>query len=255
MSDAPIKILHYCWFGGNPLPEATLEYMKSWRQFLPDFELMLWDESNFDVHSVPFVEQAYKEKKWAFVSDYVRSYALYKYGGLYLDTDVQIIKSLDDLFSSSFAGFEHTDVVAPGLILYADRPELHFYGKAMEMYGSLSFSVEEMHKITSPILFTDLLCDMGLRKDNSLQQVDGITIYPMEYFNPIGEDKYAKPTVTENTRSIHWYDASWYSDELTELFRKRKRFGYFWGTLFFSVMHPIAALKRRRYNKAKNQKT
>ena len=95
------KILHYCWFGNNPLPAETVQYMESWKKFLPDFEIMRWDESNFDVHSVPFTEQAYKEKKWAFVSDYVRCYALYKYGGLYLDTDVEVIRRLDDLFDTS----------------------------------------------------------------------------------------------------------------------------------------------------------
>ena len=114
-----VKILHYCWFGGAPLPESTVKYMETWKKFLPDYEIKRWDESNFDVNSVPFVAEAYAAKKWAFVSDYVRAYALYHEGGLYVDTDVEFIKGIDDLTGTSFIGFELVNCVNPGIILYA----------------------------------------------------------------------------------------------------------------------------------------
>ena len=158
------KILHYCWFGNNPLPAETVQYMESWKKLLPDFEIMRWDESNFDVHSVPFTEQAYKEKKWAFVSDYVRCYALYKYGGLYLDTDVEVIRRLDDLFDTSFVGFEHKNVVSPGLILYACEPETKFYRDLLKHYNNLTFDMGNINELTSPIIFTRMLLQRGLSK-------------------------------------------------------------------------------------------
>lgn len=239
------KILHYCWFGNNPLPAETVQYMESWKKFLPDFEIMRWDESNFDVHSVPFTEQAYKEKKWAFVSDYVRCYALYKYGGLYLDTDVEVIRRLDDLFDTSFVGFEHKNVVSPGLILYACEPETKFYRDLLKHYNNLTFDMGNINELTSPIIFTRMLLQMGLKQDNSLQTVEGIKVYPMEYFNPVGDNPADKPHITCNTRTIHWYQASWYGKVDADLLKKRKKYGRFLGTLLFILRHPVAAIQRK----------
>lgn len=245
MNKVKNKILHYCWFGNNPLPAETIKYMESWKKFLPDFEIMRWDESNFDVHSVPFTEQAYNEKKWAFVSDYVRCYALYKYGGLYLDTDVEVIRGLDDLFETSFVGFEHKNVVAPGLILYACEPETKFYRDLLKHYNNLTFDMSNINELTSPIIFTRMLLQMGLKQDNSLQMVEDIKVYPMEYFNPVGDNPASKPHVTANTRTIHWYQASWYSKLDADLLNKRKKYGRFWGTILFIMRHPVAAIQRK----------
>lgn len=241
----PVKILHFCWFGGNALPPETVEYMKSWKKFLPDFEIMRWDESNFDVNSVPFVKKAYEAKKWAFVSDYVRCYALYKYGGLYLDTDVQVVRKIDDLLVSSFLGFEHKDIVAPGLILYAKEPHTKLYEELLDIYSALDFEVDIMPQITSPVIFTGLLKSWGLKGDNSLQQVKDVTVYPMEYFNPIGDDITSQPKITENTRAIHWYNASWFNANDKILFNMRKKYGYKRGTLLFVLRHPIMAMRRK----------
>ena len=249
----PIKILHYCWFGGKPMPDEVNVYMDSWRKFLPDFEIMRWDESNFDVGSVPFVKDAYQGEKWAFVSDYVRCYALYRFGGLYLDTDVEMIKGIDDLLGSSFMGFEHPGIVNPGLILYAAQPEMKFYEELLQRYGALNFEKSAMGKLASPILFTDLLREHGLKRKNMLQKVQDITIYPMEYFNPIGDDIASKPKITENTRAIHWYQASWYDPLDSKLFQYRKKHGHFWGTLRFTLRHPKAAWKRNKNKKTQEK--
>lgn len=238
-----IKILHYCWFGGNPLPESAVRYMETWKKFCPDYEIKRWDESNFDVNSVPFVKEAYAAKKWAFVSDYVRTYALYKEGGLYVDTDVEFIKGIDDLTGTSFIGFESPEWVAPGLILYAAQPNDPFFGELLRCYMTSEFSIEALEKITSPKIFTKLLVEKGLRLDNTLQKIEGVTVYPMEYFQPMGM-KWKKVHATENTRSIHHYDASWLDRHEKEYLFFRKNYGEKWGRIFFSLRHPILAWKR-----------
>lgn len=243
-----IKILHYCWFGGNPLPPSVVKYMESWKKFCPDFELKLWDENNFDVHSVPFVHEAYEAKKWAFVSDYVRTYALYEEGGLYVDTDVEFIKPIVDLIENSFIGFETPDIVNPGLILYAKVPKQDFFGKVLKHYNQLHFSDEVKSEISSPNIYTKILKEEGLILDNSLQQVGEIIVYPTEYFQPLGDSRYGlKKQFTVNTRTIHHYDASWLNKIEKEYYFLRKKYGNFWGKVFFTFKHPIIA-----FNKLKN---
>lgn len=238
-----IKILHYCWFGGNPLPESAKRYMETWKKFCPDYEIKRWDETKFDVNSVPFVAEAYAAKKWAFVSDYVRAYALYHEGGLYVDTDVEFVRGIDDLTGTSFLGFELPDVVNPGIILYAAARKEEFFGEILHRYEKVRFTVEQMYEITSPIIYTRLLEEKGLRLDNTLQQLIGITIYPMEYFQPLGL-AWNKLQLTENTRSIHHYDASWFSKGDRIFFHYRLQYGDKRGKIFFCIKHPIFAWKR-----------
>lgn len=238
-----IKVLHYCWFGGNPLPESAKRYMETWKKFCPDYEIKRWDESNFDVNSVPFVAEAYAAKKWAFVSDYVRTYALYHEGGLYVDTDVEFVKGIDDLTGTSFLGFESPKLVAPGLILYAAQPQEPFYGELLKRYQALSFSVENMEEITSPKIFTQLLVEKGLRLDNTLQQIGEVTVYPMEYFQPMGS-KWKKVYATPNTRSIHHYNASWFDAREREYLFFKKHHGEIFGRVLYIFRHPILAWRR-----------
>ena len=111
------KIIHYCWFGNNPKPELVERCISSWKRYCPDYEIVEWNEASFDVHSNLFTEEAYQARKWAFVSDYVRGYALLRYGGIYLDTDMELLKPLDSLLNCTFfAGFEARDSVAAGII-------------------------------------------------------------------------------------------------------------------------------------------
>ena len=238
-----IKILHYCWFGGAPLPESTVRYMETWKKFCPGYTVKRWDESNFDVNSVPFVAEAYAAKKWAFVADYVRTYALYHEGGVYVDTDVEFVKGIDDLTETSFMGFERPDIVNPGLILHAAAPHEPFFGEILKQYEGVHFSAERMFEITSPILYTDLLRKMGLQLNGTLQHVGGIAVYPMEYFQPMGLD-WHKLCATENTRTVHHYDASWYEKEDRLYFRFRLQYGRKRGKVLFCFAHPVLAWKR-----------
>ena len=247
-----IKKIHYCWFGKKPLPEKTEKYIESWKKYCPDFEIKLWNEDNFDVNSCEFAKKASQEKKWAFVSDFARAVILYNEGGLFVDTDVELIKGLEDLMDKSFMGFEIEDTVNPGLIMYANEIHLHFFEKVIERYKELDFSVENMSNITSPIIYSKILEDYGLKRNNTKQEIDGIVIYPSDYFQPLGDDwKSGKLYITDNTRSIHHYDASWYeTNEKTYLFY-RKKYGEKKGRIFFSLCHPFLAIKR--FHKSNNR--
>ena len=142
------KVIHYCWFGGNPLPKSAQKCIASWRKYLPDYEIKEWNESNFDVNIIPYTAEAYKAKKYAFVSDYARFWILYKYGGLYFDTDVEVIKNMDDIIAKGpFMGCENEAKagatpaqlgVAPGLGLGVN-PGLGLYGEILEDYKTSHF--------------------------------------------------------------------------------------------------------------------
>ncbi len=210
------KIIHYCWFGRNHLPVSAQKCIASWRKFLPDYEIKEWNEDNFDVNIIPYTQQAYEAKKYAFVSDYARFWILYHHGGLYFDTDVEVIKSMDDIVERGpFMGIEvpskngEMPMVAPGLGLGAE-PKMAFYEKALEAYSHLSFLNEDgsLNQKTIVLYNTELLVAERMKATNEIQQVAGIWIYPVDYFNPL-DDLTGKLIITENTRSIHWYMNSW----------------------------------------------
>ena len=170
------KIIHYCWFGGNPLPELAIKCIESWKKYLPDYEIIKWDESNYDVTKCKYIEEAYKNKKWAFVTDYARLDIIYNYGGLYFDTDVEVIKSFDDLLNNQlFMGFESKDYVATGLCIGAIKNN-EFIRKNMEEYHKLNFYKEngEFNLVPCPIITTNLLKSMNFLMNNTLQNKENI---------------------------------------------------------------------------------
>ena len=210
------KIIHYCWFGRNPLPASAQGCIASWRKYLPDYEIKEWNEDIFDVNSIPYTQQAYEAKKYAFVSDYARFWILYKYGGLYFDTDVEIIKPLDDIIERGpFMGIEvrakegEYPQVAPGLGLGA-TPGMELYQVLLDKYASLRFLNEDgsLNQKTIVKYNTEVLQEQGLLPSNDLQEVSGVWIYPADYFNPL-DSLTGKLKLTDNTRSIHWYMNSW----------------------------------------------
>ena len=210
------KVIHYCWFGHNPLPKSAIKCISSWRKFFPDYEIKEWNESNFDVNIIPYTQQAYEAKKYAFVSDYARFWILYNYGGLYFDTDVEVIKPMDDIIErGAFMGIEipatasNSPLVAPGLGL-GGAPGLDLYKNLLDKYSSLSFVNEDgsLNQQTIVSYTTETLLTLGLRQSNDIQNVAGVWIYPQDYFNPL-DSLTGKLHITENTRSIHWYMNSW----------------------------------------------
>jgi hypothetical protein len=211
------KVIHYCWFGGNPLPPLAEKCIASWKKYLPDYEIKRWDESNFDVNIIPYTSEAYKTKKYAFVSDYARFYILYKYGGLYFDTDVEIIRRIDDIIAKGpFMGGERylSDGekkldIAPGLGLGA-TPGQEVYKELLDTYNKLHFDLDENGKPTQTVvdITTNFMRKKGFKDVEDIQLIDGVYIYPAEYFNPISIVT-KRLRITDKTRSIHHFMASW----------------------------------------------
>lgn len=227
MSNIP-KTIHYCWFGGKQLPPLAKKCIASWRKYLPDYEIKRWDESNFDVNIIPYTAQAYEAKKYAFVSDYARFWILYKYGGLYFDTDVEVIKPMDDIIAAGpFMGCEcpyqpgatpNELGVAPGLGLGVN-PGLGLYKEILNLYQTLSFTYPNGTTNYKTVVeyTTEILCKHGLHNVAAIQSVSGINIYPVDYFCPMSPTLVLE--LSHNSRTIHHYSASWESNSVR--FRKK----------------------------------
>ena len=232
------KVIHYCWFGHNPLPESAKKCIDSWRKFLPDYEIKEWNEDNFDVNIIPYTQQAYEAKKYAFVSDYARFWILYHHGGVYFDTDVEVIRPMDDIIEKGpFMGREKgafiKDIcdntitvqgdaglgVAPGLGLGVNpglglgvNPGLGLYKEFLDLYDSLKFKNEDGTLNTKTIVSytTEILLNHGLNENNDEpQEVAGVWVYPPDVFCPMDHTQANKLKITERTVSIHLYDCSW----------------------------------------------
>lgn len=204
------KIIHYCWFGGKPLPLLALKCLESWKFFLPDYKIVRWDENNFDVNIIPYTQQAYKSKKYAFVSDYARFKILFDEGGIYLDTDVEILKNLDVfLGDEAFSGFEHFERVAPGLILGSIKNN-YLFKEILESYNGCNFikSDNTFNLETVVQRFTELLSNKGLKLNGKFQIISGLSIYPCEYFSPKSYET-SEINLTSNSYTIHHFAASW----------------------------------------------
>lgn len=204
------KKIHYCWFGGNPLPDSAKKCIESWRKFCPDYEIIEWNESNFDVNCCNYVREAYQAKKWAFVSDVARLYIIAQNGGIYLDTDVEIVKPFDSLLENEgFMGFESKEFVALGLGFGAVEGN-RLVQELADAYRSLSFIKADGSYNLKPIpqYTTEILKRHGLQPNGQYQVIDGIAMLPMEYLCPF-EFTTGKMKITPNTYSIHWFDASW----------------------------------------------
>lgn len=203
------KVIHYCWFGRNPLPPLAEKCIASWRKFLPDYEIKEWNEDNFDVNIIPYTAEAYAAKKYAFVSDYTRFWILYHHGGVYFDTDVEVIKSMDDIIAAgAFMGCEQDSpiTVNPGLGIAAP-PSLPLYKKILDFYRHLNFDPKNI-EVTIVGHTTNILREFGLTCCKDIQRIEECNIYPTEFFNPTNITT-KRRRITSNTRSIHWYADSW----------------------------------------------
>ena len=207
------KTIHYCWFGGSKMPDYALKCIESWKKYFPGYEIKEWNETNFDVNCCDYVREAYQEKKWAFVSDYARFWILYNYGGVYFDTDVEVIKNFDDILNvGPFMGLQSDFEVAPGLGLAAN-PGLGLYKEILDYYDNQHFVVNEVSakQITVVEHTTAILREKGLKDIPGIQNIEGVYIYPKEYFNPMDHET-GELNITSNTHSIHHYAASWCND-------------------------------------------
>ena len=215
------KIIHYCWFGGNPLPDLAKNCIASWKKYLPDYEIKEWNENNFDVYRAIYIAEAYRLKKYAFVSDYARFWILYHYGGIYFDTEGEGIRPLEDILSKgTFAGFEcqqgipldnPNGTMNPGLGIGVWR-EHPFFKQMLDFYDHDHFVRWDGKKTdTVPFRVTRFL-DYDHKKSlpNGSVRVSDLLIYPIDYFCPLNYFTH-EMNITENTRTIHHYMASWVS--------------------------------------------
>lgn len=222
------KIIHYCWFGGAKKSRKIEKCINSWKKYCPDYEIIEWNENNTDFSECEFAVDAYKEKAWAFVSDYVRLKVIYENGGIYLDTDVELIKNLDPFLNNhAYIGFETRNTVTTGLGYGAEKNN-PVIKKMMDYYEGIKYRDSEgnLSRPIAPNVSTDVLLDCGLKVPDSgqIQNLDLITIYPSDYFCP--KDYYSEVLdITENTVSIHHYVASWMD---TKHRMKQKRFAFFY---------------------------
>lgn len=207
------KIIHYCWFGQKEKPKSVIKCIATWERYLPDYEIREWNETNVDLSEYDFAKEAYECKKYAFVSDVVRLKVLYEYGGIYFDTDVEVLKSFDRfLMHDAFMSFE-TDETVGTAVIGACKNSL-FIKDCLLYYKDKNFLLSDgsLNVIPNPYIFRGILKDKKIIYNNQLQNIDNgyLTIYPKTYFSakhfPSG-----KLVVTKNTHSIHHFNATWFT--------------------------------------------
>ena len=217
------KIIHYCWFGGKPLPKSCKKMISTWKKLLPEYELRRWDETSFDVDSSDFVREAYRAGKFAFVSDYVRLCALKEYGGIYLDTDIEVIRSFDPLLRGRDAvfGFESGEKVMTAFM--AARPEHPIIHAFLSCYEGRVFDAAAPEPNT--VLLTGLLKDRGLVLNNTMQLLgEDTAVFPLDHFQAYDFSK-AMLCVTEHTCTIHRCFGSWCSPRERMIFAIKRALG------------------------------
>lgn len=202
------KKIHYCWFGGKEKPANTKKCIESWKKYCPDYEIIEWNETNFDIHMNPYIEKCYQEKKYAFLTDYLRLLVLEEHGGIYMDTDVEVVKSLNPLLENkAYFGFENDKYTNTGEGCGAEAHN----SVVVQMIKEYDFLLDgQLDYVGCPILNTQALQKFGLKLDGSLQNLGECVVYPADYFNPY-DDPTGRLKKTKNTYSIHWYSKSWMS--------------------------------------------
>ncbi|MCI9441616.1 MAG: hypothetical protein HFH15_10365 [Ruminococcus sp.] len=207
------KKIHYFWFGKGEIPEENRKCIESWKKYCPQYEIIKWTEENYDVTKCNYMRQAYENRKWGFVPDYARLDILYQYGGIYLDTDVELISGLDDLlFENAFIGFQRNFWINIGLGCGCEKG-MNLFGEMRDAYENINF-VEDgrLNLLASPYYQTLVLKRHGLKCNNQFQKINGISVFPTDVFDPQGYS-FGKVSLTKNTHSIHHYSESWLDDE------------------------------------------
>ncbi len=208
----PRKI-HYCWFGRGPMPPLALKCIESWHRYMPDYEYKLWNEDNFDVNTVPYVKEAYETRKFAFVTDYVRLHALYTEGGIYMDTDVEVLKPYDDLlYLSGFIGFEGSKHSPIGTGTIASIPHGEWVKEQMSAYEGIHFirSDGSLDQTTNPVRISGIMKAKGFLQNGLEQDYKDMHVFPVDYFCP--RQTTGEYFLTENTYCDHHFMGSWSGD-------------------------------------------
>lgn len=230
------RVIHYCWFGNGEIPEKEKNCIETWKKFFPDYEIKLWNEENFDFGSCNFAKQAYENKKYAFVSDYARAKILYEHGGLYLDTDVKVLKNFPkSIGENGVMGFERKAFLGTAVI--AATPQNENIKKLIDYYEKHDFVQKDgsFDNIANVSIITDIMLEKGLVLGGEKQVVDGFEIFNREVFYPkkLSENEFR---VTEETVAVHMCSNSWLSE------RERKRGN---NKIWIEIVRPMLRWFRR----------
>lgn len=204
------KIIHYCWFGGKSLPAEVKKCIKSWEKWCPDYKIIRWDESNFDVECHPFVKTAYDLGAWAFVSDYARLKVVYENGGIYLDTDVELLKNLDFLREYDFyIGVQQQDHLCTTGLGFGAAKSDSMVLEMLEQYDGLVYLEKNKDELACPLLNNKVLENAGYRYTEEKVVMGKVLILPPKYLDPVAPGDENRILRCEDTISIHHYSASW----------------------------------------------
>lgn len=210
------KVIHYCWFGKKEIPIQYQKWMETWKRFCPDYKIIEWNEDNYDIEKNRYISEAYENEMWAFVSDYVRIDVVNKYGGVYLDTDIELVKNIDELLmNDAFCGFESSEYVAFGLGFGAIKGN-KILAEIKDYYDNTSFILADgtFNIKTCPVIQTEILKRHGLKCDGTFQVVDGITILPSRILCGMSPHSFRVEKNPVYNYAIHHYTASWAEQKL-----------------------------------------
>lgn len=244
------KKIHYCWFGGKKLPKDVKKCIKTWKKMLPDYEIKEWNEQNFDINICPFTKEAYANKKWAFVSDYARVYALYNEGGIYFDTDMKIIKDVSNIVDKyMFLGYEDSGLIGTAVIGTKEKNN-PYLKEIIEYYNGLEhFDVQNMYKYANPIIITQILDQYNSSTNEKGIKIynNNVYVYPREYFYPLNYN-YSERIFTENTCMVHLFNATWTSLGERRTVAVYRKFGMKWGNIINKGINKLGDLKAKIMN-------
>lgn len=235
------KIIHYCWLSNDPYPEVIAKCIETWKKHMPDYEFMLWDTKQFDVNSNCYVKQAFESKKYAFASDYIRLYALYHHGGIYLDSDIQVFRTFDNFLNcKSFTGFEKNDAIAAWI--FGSEKGNPLFAELLSHYDNRKFifpdGTFDMTPNVKPV--TNTLIRHGLKLNGEYQELDLMTIFPRTFFCPRVPYDDTLDDYSENTYAEHLFNAGWVDTKQKEIMIKRrnldKKYGKNVGLLYYGIL-------------------
>lgn len=218
------KKIHYCWFGGKELPEFAVKCIESWKKYCPDYEIIQWDETNYNVYKNRFTKEVYEYGHYSALSSYARFDIIHQFGGIYLDTDVEVVRSLDDLlYHDAFMGFEVSNYVNSGHG-FGGKGGNELFAENVRIYDAMTFYNEkgEFHYKNAPSITTEMLVNHGLKLDGTLQKIEDTVIYPSEFFDP------ALQIPIESSYSVHKYSSLWSfkGENMEKVWEEQRRYYY-----------------------------